>query len=103
MILRRIAIVACLAFWAYLGLSIAASARAAILAEAPSPSGAGTAVLYDEKRFCMGDAQYAEWVAKDGTKIPGCWRAAGGTIVIVFVDTDTATIPMQALQPPKNI
>lgn len=75
--------------------------RAAVILEANSGDGT-TIVLHDTAGPCVGQAKFAEYIAKDGTKIPGCYKAMGAAIAIVFFDTDTAVIPFSELRQPTK-
>lgn len=64
----------------------------------------GTSILlYDTKGPCVGDAQFAEYVAIQGLKVPGCWMLRSQHVSIVFLDGDIAAVPLAALKPPKSV
>ena len=77
-------------------------ARADVILEA-SPGDGTTIVLHDTPGPCHGQAKFAEYIAKDGSKIPGCYKTMGAAIAIVFLDTDTAVIPISELRQPKKL
>lgn len=65
-------------------------------------SDAGGVYLYDEPRSCVDGAWYAQWRAKDGTIVDGCWRARqDGMVQAVFMDADIALIPFEAIKQPE--
>lgn len=64
----------------------------------------GTSILlHDTKGPCVGDAQFAEFIAVQGLKVPGCWMLRGQHVSIVFLDGDIAAVPVAALKPPKSV
>jgi hypothetical protein len=64
----------------------------------------GTSILlHDVKGPCVGDAQFAEFIAVQGLKVPGCWMLRGKLVSIVFLDGDVAAVPVAVLKPPKSV
>lgn len=81
------------------GACAAAIAKPVGVAKGPT----GTVVFYDERGMCVGDARRAEYVERDKPAIPGCYTAQGPFLLVVFMDGDIARVPMQAVEPPKEI
>lgn len=79
-----------------------APAQGAIVGVAESPDGAAI-VFHDEAGPCVSGALRAEYKAKDGTTVPGCWMLNGPIALVVFFDTDLARVPVGAIKPPKSV
>lgn len=60
--------------------------------------------LHDEPGQCVGGAMRAEYIARDGSRVPGCWTQRRPDLVgVVFMDGDVATVPIEAIRPPVEI
>ncbi len=70
--------------------------KAAVVAR----SGDGAQVLlYNEQGPCVGEARFAEYVAPDGSAVPGCWVVAGGGLVLIsYLDGERGNIPYTHLK-----
>jgi hypothetical protein len=79
--------------------SIPAAADVALVADLP---GGASIELHDVAGPCVGGALRAEYVAADGTKVPGCWVKRPGHIALIFFDGDVGAIPDMQLKPPKK-
>jgi hypothetical protein len=80
-------------------LLLCTSAHSAVIGVADIP--AGSVLLHDEARMCVGDALYAEWVPVSGARVAGCWTAGGPSVNVVFLDGEIARIPAQMIKAPK--
>lgn len=48
---------------------------------------------------CTGSALSAAWVSPDATeRVAGCWKVAGRTVVMVFLDGDSLELPAGAFK-----
>lgn len=81
------------------GACAAAFAKPVGVAKGPT----GNVVFYDERGMCVGEALRAEYVEQGKPTIPGCYTAQGPYLLVVFLDGDIARVPMQAVEPPKEI
>lgn len=84
-----------------LPLLIASPAQAAIIGVVPMED--ARLLLHDEQRVCVGQARYAEYVARDGGKVGGCWVFGGGMIGIAFFDGDTGRVPVDRVKKPDEV
>lgn len=82
--------------------AFALQASAAVIGIA-EPGDGSAVVFHDEAGPCVGGALRAEYRAKDGTNVPGCYVIRGAVALVVFFDTDMARVPVQAIQPPKQV
>ncbi len=76
-------------------------AEAAVVGYAESEG--GRIDLHDERGQCAGQALQAEFVGPTGERVAGCWIARSGQVLVVFMDTDVARIPVRAVLPAKVI
>jgi hypothetical protein len=79
-------------------------AIAKVIAEADEPGGTGAVIVFHDSPgpFCMSGANLVEYIAKDGSRIPGCYVARGSMLACVFADADRGEVPMSALREPKK-
>ena len=73
------------------------------VADAPVMEARGTTgaavLLYAEQGACLAPARKAEFVGKDGTVVPGCFKLVGGdTVQLVFFDGDAMQVPVDAFR-----
>ncbi len=78
------------------------AAQGKVLAVVQSADGAHI-VLHGEAGPCVGAARLAEHIASDGSKVPGCWLAAFGNVMVSFLDGERGTIPVAHLKRPKDV
>jgi hypothetical protein len=71
--------------------------RAEVFAIAQSADGAKV-LLYAKSGPCVGQARFAEHVAPDGEKTPGCWVLASSHVLVSFLDGDRGNIPVGQLR-----
>jgi hypothetical protein len=77
------------------------NASAKIMAEADGADGA-VFVFHDEPGPCVGRARLVEYVAKDGSKVGGCWVTRGQNLACTFFDADVGAVAITALRAPKQ-
>lgn len=82
------------------GACAVASAKPIGVANGPN----GSIVFHDEAgAVCVGEARRAEYREPGKPAIGGCWTANGPLLLVVFFDGDIARVPMQAVEPPKDV
>ena len=86
-----------------IGLALFMGPAQAKVAMEAQMSGGAVVLLHDEAGPCVGGALFAEYVAADGSRVPGCWVKRPGHVAIVFFDGDVGAVPEGALQKPKSI
>lgn len=60
--------------------------------------------LYGDRGPCSPPALSGAYIAAAGERIGACWRQTGGAaVVMVFFDTDVATIPLSAFRRPVRL
>lgn len=88
---------------AFLASFVALSATAGSIATATSSDGASI-TLMEEAGPCVGGARLAVYVSPDAkSRVPGCWKLAGGMVVVAFLDGDMAQIPVGDLKKPTSL
>jgi hypothetical protein len=68
-----------------------------VLAYAQSGDGARV-VLYTSTGPCVGLAKFAEHIARDGGKTPGCWLMTTTQVQISFFDGERGAVPLDQLK-----
>ena len=53
-----------------------------------------TIELYRDEAICLPPAMGAMYVAKDGRRIPGCWKTDGERVVVSWLDADVSQFPL---------
>lgn len=74
-----------------------ADAGAQVVAFAQSGDGARV-LLYTKSGPCVGQARFAEHVAPDGEKTPGCWVITEAIVLVSFLDGERGNIPVAHLK-----
>lgn len=83
-----------------LPLTLAHLAHAAVIAVAAE--GSVRLELHDTAGPCVGAARHA--VFTDGAqRVPGCWVAREGTVHVVFLDGDRASVPVNLFRKPEEV
>ena len=59
--------------------------------------------LYTKAGPCVGQARYAEHVAPDGEKTPGCWVMTEGVVLVSFLDGERGNIPVAQLRRAESL
>ena len=73
-----------------------------VVAFAQSGDGARV-LLYTKAGPCVGQARYAEHVAPDGEKTPGCWVMTEGVVLVSFLDGERGNIPVAQLRRAESL
>lgn len=68
-----------------------------VVAFAQSGDGARV-LLYTKTGPCVGQARFAEHIAPDGEKTPGCWVMTEGLVLVSFLDGERGNIPVAQLK-----
>jgi hypothetical protein len=68
-----------------------------VFAFAQSSDGARV-LLYAKPGPCVGNARFAEYIAPDGGKTPGCWLLTQNTVLVSFLDGERGDIPVAHLK-----
>jgi len=68
-----------------------------VVAFAQSGDGARV-LLYTKAGPCVGQARFAEHIAPDGEKTPGCWVMNEGLVLVSFLDGERGNIPVAQLK-----
>lgn len=68
-----------------------------VVAYAQSGDGARV-LLYTQTGPCVGQARFAEHIAPDGEKTPGCWVINEGVVLVSFLDGERGNIPVAQLK-----
>jgi hypothetical protein len=68
-----------------------------VVAFAQSGDGARV-LLYTKAGPCVGQARFAEHIAPDGEKTPGCWVMGEGMVLVSFLDGERGNIPVAQLK-----
>jgi hypothetical protein len=85
---------------AVLAASLACAAlpiRAEVFAFAQAADGARV-LLYARPGPCVGQARFAEHIAADGEKTPGCWVLTTTFVLVSFLDGERGNIPVDRLK-----
>lgn len=83
-------------------LMMATQAQAAIVGVVPFDSGA-VLRLHDEPGVCVSGALRMEYVQPGKPEIPGCWIMRGQMLGLVFLDGESATIPVMRVRKPESL
>jgi hypothetical protein len=59
--------------------------------------------LYGGRGPCSAPALYGAYIPATGDPIGACWRPVGAEVLVVFLDTDTARIPLAAFKRPTRL
>ena len=60
-------------------------------------------LLYRKAGPCVGQARFAEHVAPNGEKTPGCWVLTDGMVLVSFLDGERGNIPVSQLKLPEAL
>jgi hypothetical protein len=82
---------------ALVGMAMAPSAQAQVLAFAKSGDGASI-VLHEKPGPCIGRARYAEHITAQGERTAGCWLKTSDKVLISFLDGERGDIPLVHLK-----
>jgi hypothetical protein len=82
---------------ALVGMALAPSAQAQVLAFAKSGDGASI-VLHEKAGPCMGRARFAEHITASGERTAGCWLKTSEKVLISFLDGERGDIPLVHLK-----
>lgn len=56
--------------------------------------------FYDDAGPCVDGAKRAEFISRNGTKVPGCYRIQGKHFHVAYFDGDSFSAPISALRSP---